>query len=144
MTKSNISIISIPQLKDNYTYLIIDKNTNNVIIVDPAESKNLLNYIKKNKLKLISILLTHHHKDHTSGVQNILNNKDVPVYSPSKKIYGTTNTVTHGNKINLQFIILFPGINLVEKVGGTIVGGGCLIELSFLDGRKKLGDIKVL
>jgi adenine phosphoribosyltransferase len=32
---------------------------------------------------------------------------------------------------------------LVEKLGGTIVGIGFLIELEFLQGRKKLGGYDV-
>ncbi|QDX93130.1 adenine phosphoribosyltransferase [Brevibacillus laterosporus] len=34
-------------------------------------------------------------------------------------------------------------INLVEQLGGIVVGAVFLIELSYLDGRQKLGDIPV-
>ncbi|CCF16541.1 adenine phosphoribosyltransferase [Brevibacillus laterosporus GI-9] len=34
-------------------------------------------------------------------------------------------------------------INLVEQLGGIVVGAVFLIELSYLDGREKLGDIPV-
>lgn len=30
---------------------------------------------------------------------------------------------------------------LVEKLAGTVVGFGCVLELAFLDGRSKLGDL---
>ena len=33
---------------------------------------------------------------------------------------------------------------LVSKLGGTVVGFGCVIELAFLDGRSKLGDLHTL
>ncbi len=46
MLKENISIISLPQLKDNYSYLVI-KNKR-VIIIDPAESTRIIEYIKNN------------------------------------------------------------------------------------------------
>ena len=45
---NNISIHLLPQLKDNYSYLIEDKNTKSVIIIDPAESSNITNYVEKN------------------------------------------------------------------------------------------------
>ena len=34
-------------------------------------------------------------------------------------------------------------VKLVERLGGKVVGFGCLIELGFLEGRKKLGDLPV-
>ncbi|MEK7212013.1 MAG: phosphoribosyltransferase family protein, partial [Patescibacteria group bacterium] len=34
-------------------------------------------------------------------------------------------------------------VGLVKKLGGEITGIGFVIELSFLEGRKKLGDHKV-
>ncbi len=34
-------------------------------------------------------------------------------------------------------------INLVEQLGGQVVGATFLIELTYLEGRKKLGDIPV-
>jgi len=34
-------------------------------------------------------------------------------------------------------------INLVEQLGGNVVGAAFLIELSYLDGRKKIGGIPV-
>jgi len=32
---------------------------------------------------------------------------------------------------------------LVQRLGGKVVGFGCLIELSFLDGRKNLGEMPI-
>ena len=32
--------------------------------------------------------------------------------------------------------------NLVQKVGGLVAGAACLIELSFLNGRQRLQDVK--
>lgn len=34
-------------------------------------------------------------------------------------------------------------ISLIKRLGGEIAGTVFLIELEFLDGRKKLGDVKV-
>ena len=54
MLKENIPIISLPQLKDNYSYLVL-KNKK-VIIVDPAESTEIIQYIKSNQLNLLYII----------------------------------------------------------------------------------------
>ena len=86
-----ISIVNIPQLKDNYSYAIL--NNKEVIIIDPAEHVSILRYIEKNQLSLKSILITHHHGDHTAGVEGILNKFKVPVFSPSKKIKYSTKII---------------------------------------------------
>ena len=56
----------IPCLSDNFSYLIHDKESDKVSIVDPAEYKACDNVIKKYK-KLDFILNTHHHADHVDG-----------------------------------------------------------------------------
>ena len=97
-----ISIINISQLKDNYSYAIL--NNKDVIIIDPADSVSILRYISNNQLSLKAILLTHHHTDHTAGVEGILNKIKVPVYSPNKKIKYTTIIVKDQDTIDLNFI----------------------------------------
>ena len=60
----------IPCLKDNYTYIVENKKTKNVCVVDPSESKPVINFLKTNKLNLKYILNTHHHADHIGGIWN--------------------------------------------------------------------------
>lgn len=97
-----LSVINIPQLKDNYTYAILkDKE---VIIIDPADYISISNYLKNNQLELTAILLTHHHSDHTAGVSGLLNIKNVPVYSPNKDIKHTSIIIKDQNIIDLDFI----------------------------------------
>ena len=54
-------------LQDNYSYLVIDETNNLAIVIDPSESKPIIDYIEKNKLNLKFILNTHHHFDHVGG-----------------------------------------------------------------------------
>ena len=104
MLKKSVSIELIPQLKDNYSYIIKDSFSNDIIIIDPAESELILEKIKDKKLQLKAILLTHHHNDHTAGVIDILKFFSVPVYSPSKNIFGTSFEVTDNDEIKINFI----------------------------------------
>ena len=53
-------------LSDNFSYLIFEKNTNTVTIVDPSEFSACDKVIQKYK-KLDYILNTHHHADHVDG-----------------------------------------------------------------------------
>ncbi len=54
-------------LKDNYSYLIIDETNNNACIIDPSESKPIIDFVESNKINLKYILNTHHHFDHVGG-----------------------------------------------------------------------------
>ncbi len=54
-------------LSDNYAYIIYDKNTKKVGVVDPSEATPVINFLKKKQLKLDFILNTHHHFDHVGG-----------------------------------------------------------------------------
>jgi len=61
----DISIIKC--LSDNYSYLIRDKKTNLVGVVDPSEFNAVDLKISKTYKKLDFILNTHHHDDHVGG-----------------------------------------------------------------------------
>jgi adenine phosphoribosyltransferase len=56
------------------------------------------------------------------------------------------DAITRGQKVLLIDDLLATGgtvkanIELVEKLGGTVVGIGFLIELGYLNGRKAIGD----
>ena len=54
-------------LKDNYSYLIIDKKSKNACVIDPSEAEPIVNYIENNEVNLKYILNTHHHYDHVGG-----------------------------------------------------------------------------
>ena len=89
MKKIKIKILN--QLKDNYSYILGSKNSSYVSIIDPAESKSHLDYLKNNNLSLENIFLTHHHDDHVAGVSDLLSIfPNTKVYSPSKLIKSTT------------------------------------------------------
>ena len=60
-----MKIFHIPAFTDNYIWCI--QKNNKLAVVDPGDSKELLNLIKDNDLILEDILITHHHFDHTGG-----------------------------------------------------------------------------
>ena len=67
-----VSVEIINQLNDNYSYLICSNENNSGIVIDPAESDKILEVLKKKKLNLDYIFITHHHSDHTSGVIDLV------------------------------------------------------------------------
>jgi len=84
--------MSIPALKDNYIWLIIHAPSRHCLIVDPGDAFPVLVALKKEQLNPIGILLTHHHRDHVGGVENLLKNYSIPVFGPAQeKIACVTN-----------------------------------------------------
>ena len=61
-------------------YVLFDEK-NNCVVVDPGKADNqIVDFIKKNKLSLQAILLTHGHFDHIGGVEHILKTFNVSAY----------------------------------------------------------------
>ena len=61
----------IPCLQDNYSYLIIDDNTNSACVIDPGEAEPIINFLKNRNINLKYILNTHHHYDHIGGNKDL-------------------------------------------------------------------------
>ncbi|MDC0628137.1 hydroxyacylglutathione hydrolase [Pelagibacteraceae bacterium] len=99
----NIEII--PCLNDNYSYLIHEKKTNTVAIVDPSEFEPCDEVIKNKYKKLDYILNTHHHYDHVGGNGKL------------KKKYGSTVLGFEGDKDRIPFIDKFLNNNQNFKIG---------------------------
>ena len=58
-------------LQDNYSYLLIDEKNNYACVIDPSESKPIINFIENNNIKLKFILNSHHHFDHVGGNKDL-------------------------------------------------------------------------
>ena len=58
-------------LEDNYSYILTDEESNSACVIDPSESKPIIDYTEKNKINLKFILSTHHHFDHVGGNKDL-------------------------------------------------------------------------
>tara|TARA_Y100001970_G_scaffold77387_1_gene98378 strand:+ start:5383 stop:6114 length:732 start_codon:yes stop_codon:yes gene_type:complete len=75
-----MNIFHIPAFTDNYIWVI--QIGNNITVIDPGDSKPVLEVIHNKKLKLQDILITHHHFDHTGGLMDLKNHISGKVYGP--------------------------------------------------------------
>ena len=105
----------IPCLSDNYSYVIHDKETNTISIVDPSEFEACDKVIKSYK-KLDFILNTHHHADHVGAnleLKKKYNSKILGSDLDKDRIPGIDVLLkeNHKQKIgNLEFEVIFiPG-----------------------------------
>ena len=90
----------INQLKDNYSFVLYN-DTLKSCVIDPADSNPIINFTIENNLTIEDIFITHHHKDHTSGVKGILNAfPKVNIHSPSAQIENTRFVLRDGDEIN--------------------------------------------
>ena len=134
-----LSVEPIKAYTDNYIWLV--STNEGSIVVDPGESKEILNLIDTNKIDLKGVLITHHHYDHTNGLLDLTNKMNLEVYGP-KKIEGINNIVKESDKfslIGIDFeVIEIPGHTLdhlafyssnnrdpILFCGDTLFAGGC-------------------
>jgi hydroxyacylglutathione hydrolase len=71
----------------NYTYLLVDKATNDAAVIDPAwEPETIIGAIRSLDVHLKTVLLTHSHFDHVNLVQQISREFDPVVYMSQSEI----------------------------------------------------------
>jgi hydroxyacylglutathione hydrolase len=78
-----VRVVPVPQLADNYAYLLVDPATGDAAIVDCAEAGKVEEEIERQRVRLTAILTTHHHFDHVGG------NLDLLARHPNLRIYGS-------------------------------------------------------
>jgi hydroxyacylglutathione hydrolase len=97
-------IHQLPLLRDNYGYLLVCEKTNETAIIDPSEGEPVLQRAEQEKVRLTTILNTHHHRDHTGGNEELLASGKLEVYgheSDQGRIPGLTRGVKDGDAIHI-------------------------------------------
>lgn len=132
-------VIRIPAFKDNYIWLL--RKGASAVVVDPGDSRPVLEALEREGLTLAAILVTHHHADHQGGVAQLLARYPVAVFGPatesitglSRPLRGGETIVLPALDVELQ-VFAVPGHTLGHLAyygcgclfcGDTLFGGGC-------------------
>ena len=78
-----MKIIALPAFTDNYIWLLHDDAS--AVVVDPGDAQPVMQALQHEGLRLAAILVTHHHPDHTGGVQALREATGAPVYGPARE-----------------------------------------------------------
>ena len=123
-----IEIVAVPAFSDNYIWLAVDRDRRVAAVVDPGDAEPVEAALEAAGLELTAILITHHHHDHTGGVQALADSHGVPVYGPAdESIPGRTHPLREGERFDVPGVGM--ALQVLEVPGHTaghiaLVGGG--------------------
>lgn len=96
-----MQVVPVPCLKDNYAYLVIEDGR--AAVVDPSEAAPIEAALAKEGVKLHAIWATHHHWDHTGGIEALVAaHPGIEVVigeADAEKVKHITRTVADGEEI---------------------------------------------
>lgn len=137
-----IQLLALPAFTDNYIWVFHD--TQNAWVVDPGDAAPVSQLLQQTGLKLQGILLTHHHADHTGGVEELRNSTGAAVLGPAfENLPEPVQRVSGGEQVQalgmtLQVIdvpghtaghVAYFSPNLADApvlfCGDTLFSGGC-------------------
>jgi hydroxyacylglutathione hydrolase len=137
-----MKLIPIPAFNDNYIWMLHDGH--HALVVDPGDDLPVRDTLAQHSLILESILVTHHHHDHTGGVDALRQATGATVYGPAlERIPEPLQRLGEGDVVTtlgLNFeVMLVPGhtaghlayfaqIPLDDPVlfcGDTLFSAGC-------------------
>lgn len=137
-----LRITALPAFTDNYIWML--ENAGETWVVDPGYSAPVLEYLKSKNLSLNGILITHNHPDHVSGVERLLEYKNLRIVGSGRNRHPFTSEPVLGDEeirlAGLNFkTIAVPGHTMnhiaffaeppesapILFCGDTLFSGGC-------------------
>ena len=112
----SINIEAIRAFSDNYIWAVHDNQY--CVLVDPGEAPGALEFLRRGNLRLAGLLLTHHHPDHTGGVDAIRAQHPAPAWGPpDPRMPARITEVREGERIEIPELRL--NFDVLETPGHT-------------------------
>jgi hydroxyacylglutathione hydrolase len=130
-----LQIEPIPAFDDNYIWLLRAPGDERVAVVDPGDAEPVVERLRRDGLRLASVLITHHHYDHVGGLAELAALwPDLLIAGPSdRRIRGLTRVVGDGDHV------VPPGLGVTFEV--LAVPGHTSTHIAYLgDGALFCGD----
>jgi hydroxyacylglutathione hydrolase len=139
---SFMHLAALPAFTDNYIWMIHDGA--HALVVDPGDAQVVNAALERHSLQLVTILLTHHHADHTGGVDElrqatgceVVGPAGEPMPEPLRRVAGGDSVQALGHTFSVMdvpghtaghiayYCEAFEGSPLVF-CGDTLFSGGC-------------------
>jgi hydroxyacylglutathione hydrolase len=103
---AKLEVYQFPTRSDNYGVLIHDPETGATAAIDAPEAEPILAALSDKGWTLSDILITHHHIDHTAGIDALKKKTGCTVYGPARESG------------------LIPGLDVEVKDGGEVAISG--------------------
>ncbi len=101
----SLKIHQFPYLSDNYGVLLHDPSSNTTACVDAGDAEAAIKALEQQNWTLDLLLITHHHADHTAGLEQIKQKTGARVIGPkagaSAAIAGIDQEVQDGDSFQL-------------------------------------------
>lgn len=124
---------------DNYIWVIQPTSEKRVIVVDPGDSQPVKAWLQEHDASVDSYLITHHHWDHTDGLEPLLGDYPAPVYGPKDskilQISEPLQELDTFSRLGLNFEVLETPGHTLDHIsfytaghlfcGDTLFSGGC-------------------
>lgn len=95
----SLSLTALPAFNDNYIWAL--STGGSALVVDPGDAAVVDAWLTDRKLSLGTILITHHHADHTGGLLALKKRHKAMVIGPSEPITGIDRLVEGNEHLDL-------------------------------------------
>mgnify|MGYP005813827029 CR=1 FL=1 len=118
---------------DNYVWAI--REGDRAAVVDPGDAAPVRAWLDAEGVALAAILVTHHHRDHTGGIADLVRDRAVPVIGPAREaIPARTLAVAQGDRFTI------PGLDLELELEVIDIPGHTAGHVAFVGRGGRWGD----